>query len=353
MIGRRILGLATRPLGAGHRKARYAVLNYHRFKSGPPDASARLRSSAFVDVADFERQIEFLRRHTAVIRLSEMVDRIIAGIAPDRFYVALTMDDGYRDNLELALPVLRRQRMPFTIFVTTGFVDDRYRWPWWDVVADFAAAHHGAHDLTLGNRTVRVDLSSESSKRRFVVEASAYMKGHSAYGDVKLAAALLAPGAGDGRTNGFMDWDQLQELASDDLVDVGAHSIGHPVLSSCADGGYEESRESKAKLEARLNRRVEFCAYPFGDPGSVSSSVVEATRAVGFKAAFTLIAGYLTPATDRFLLPRIGITGTDPFDFFQTRLHHADLVRRAHHGLDRMRQLLTSGTPSSLGAKIT
>jgi peptidoglycan/xylan/chitin deacetylase (PgdA/CDA1 family) len=152
----------------------------------------------------FEAQIALLAARWRVIGLGEAIAELADG--PPRSPAAvITFDDGYRDNLVHALPVLRRHRLPATIFVTTRFADGAARHP------------------------------------RYPDEAG------------KL----------------HLDWDEVAALAREPGITIGSHSLSHPYLSRVDDAAAEaEIAGSRRELAARLGREVEFFCYPSGDVGA-------------------------------------------------------------------------------------
>ena len=106
-----------------------AILYYHRVASPAGDP---WRTSVSPD--SFDRQLDFLAAETRVLPLQELVDAGRRGRLPDRA-VAVTFDDGYFDNLDLALPILERRQQPATFYVATGLVG-AIDPPWWDEIAD-------------------------------------------------------------------------------------------------------------------------------------------------------------------------------------------------------------------------
>src|SRR4051794_18585312 len=110
------------------RRPRPVILMYHRV------AHVRLDPwSIAVDPRNFEEQMEFVKRHRSAMSMDEFVQRLSAGALPENA-VAITLDDGYRDNLINAKPVLTRYGLPACLFLTTGYVDSGEPF-WWDELA--------------------------------------------------------------------------------------------------------------------------------------------------------------------------------------------------------------------------
>ncbi|MEM8929722.1 MAG: polysaccharide deacetylase family protein, partial [Acidobacteriota bacterium] len=173
----------------------------------------------------FAEHMQRLADHYTPLDLGEMVERARADDLPAGA-VAVTFDDGYASVLHAAVPALRRHRVPATCFVVSGAIGDRFAW----------------------------DGETDGAARR-----------------------------GDDRP---VDLDELRRLA--DTVTVGAHTVTHPSLRRLdAEQIDAEIGESKATLEALLDRPVDRFAYPFGQRPDIDRRVVAAARAAGFGLACT------------------------------------------------------------------
>ena len=115
----------------------YYIVMYHRVLE-PDERRARLDYFLYLSRACFRRHIAFFKRRCAPMALAEMVERIRRGERPERPYVAITFDDGYRDNFEFVAPWLAGEGVPATYFLATGFIDQPARVPWWDRLIRFA-----------------------------------------------------------------------------------------------------------------------------------------------------------------------------------------------------------------------
>jgi peptidoglycan/xylan/chitin deacetylase (PgdA/CDA1 family) len=232
---------------------------------------------------------------------------------PQRPFAALTFDDGYRDNVAHALPVLRQHRAPCTVFVTTDFASGVGRL-WW-LELEHALARLDRIDVNLGGVRVAAPCSTPEAKGRAF---------HRLYGVLRAGpedrllatTALLAQEAGIASERLVRElclgWEDLSALAREPGVSIGAHTLTHAILAK-RDGATarREIAESKAILEARLGRPVRHLAYPIGDAGSAGAREFGFARAAGFATAVTTRPGHLFPSHAGHLhgLPRISING--------------------------------------------
>jgi peptidoglycan/xylan/chitin deacetylase (PgdA/CDA1 family) len=179
---------------------------------------------------DFAEQMAFLARHFDVIGPQEL-----AGLsdAPKGRHVLVSFDDGYRDNFELAFPVLRAHGISATFFVTTGFLDGGLA-AWWDEVA-WMVRHATATRLPKGE-WLQAGLSTERPQREATIHA--LLEAYKALQGSRCADFLdwLAQATGSGRCppddarKDWMTWDMLREMRAAGMT-IGGHSVHHAVLS--------------------------------------------------------------------------------------------------------------------------
>lgn len=223
-------------------RPRVVVLCYHSVHPSLPYRS--------VDPARFAGHLAWLTAHADVIPFA---GALAAAADPHRTRpaVALTFDDGYADNAEVALPLLEAAGCTATFFLTAGLLD--------------------------GDPAVR---------ERFA----------------RVRGEPVRP----------LSWAQAEELAAAGQ-DVGAHTWSHPNLAHLGAAALrDELGRSKAVLEDRLGRPVPTLAYPFGKPGRhVTPAVRRAAAEAGYTHAAAVQYRRVRPADDPLLLPRFFITGDD------------------------------------------
>ena len=280
------------------------VLRYHRVY---PDG-ARPFYRLGVERRLFEAQLDFLARHFEVVPLSSIVDALRADRALPRRAVAITFDDGYRDNLTEAWPLLRARGMPATVFVTVAAVEAGQSL-WWDrLAAAVQAAPPGATTARVGlddppqrlddgpSRVRAFDCLREAWKHRPWDE----VRGHLArceeeWGSGGEGAQLLTP-------------EDVARLANEGC-EIGSHTLDHPILSRLDSAEAERQIvESRRRLEEWTGGRVRYFSYPNGKRDDVSPPVEEMVRGAGYEGAVSTIEGRVTRGSDPFLLERKGAT---------------------------------------------
>ncbi|MDX1732984.1 MAG: polysaccharide deacetylase family protein [Halioglobus sp.] len=275
---------------------RLAILIYHRVVPEPDP----LRPGE-PDVAQFDWQMRLLREHFNPLPLREAVQRLREGSLPPRA-VCVTFDDGYADNESLALPVLQKYALPATVFVSTGFLGGGRMFN--DCVIE-TIRHHPGGMLDL------VDLGLAAFPLHSVQDRVAAIEGILAsIKEVEPSARLELVTEIENRVGGapadlMMSNDQVRHLA-DSGVEIGAHTVNHPILTSVPDfEARSEISASKTYLEDVLQRPVRAFAYPNGRPGKDYASAHSAmVSEVGFELAVSTHWGVCTSASDVFQLPR-------------------------------------------------
>lgn len=225
------------------------------------------------------------------VPLTEMIDQAERGDLPPRS-IAWTVDDGYADFAELAMPVFERYRCPVTTFLISGFID-RKMWPWWDQVAFiFEKASLPAADASrLVARMKRLPDEQKWMQIRSIAETH----------KVELpdeAPSQYKP----------LSWDQVRDCARRG-ASFGPHSVNHPVLPNVSnEQAAQEIGDSWARVKHELGEAaVPILAYPNGDYGRRE---VNLARDGGMLAALTTRNGHISPAVVRnqpFELPRFDL----------------------------------------------
>jgi peptidoglycan/xylan/chitin deacetylase (PgdA/CDA1 family) len=215
------------------------VVAFHRVQRG-----ADVSDGLTVDPQTFGAFCEFFRRHFHVVPLSELIGKLEKGRTPSR-ELAITFDDGYRDNFENAMPILENLGLPATFFVVSGWIGTDVV-PFWD-----------------------------------------------------RALGVQHP---------WMTWDQIRTLKSKGF-DIGAHTRTHVNLGTTSGAiAQDEIAGARADLEVALSAPVETFAYPFGGQDNMTELNRQVVKAAGFRCCCSAFGGTITGKTDPFLLPRVPVT---------------------------------------------
>jgi peptidoglycan/xylan/chitin deacetylase (PgdA/CDA1 family) len=301
-----------------HFKDEALIVFYHRVASLALDPNALC-----VSPRHFAEQLEILRERFEPVPLLELLEPP-ARRKRRRRAVALTFDDGYADCLDRAKPLLERFDVPATVFVTTGPLD-REDGFWWDEL-ERVLLHTPSLPPTLplafADRSLAWDPDDaanpeEQRKRRLRLYHAFHRwllpQGHE---ERRKALDVLRDAcgceAGAGPEHRVLGPEGVLRLAEGGLVDVGAHTVTHPVLSSLPIAEQRsEIRGSRSRLEAILNRPVRSFAYPFGTPRDFDAHTRALVEEAGFSCACSTERGRVEEHSDRFRLPRFAVRDWD------------------------------------------
>jgi peptidoglycan/xylan/chitin deacetylase (PgdA/CDA1 family) len=293
------------------RSGTLSVLAYHRvFDVGQDEDFPYDRELVSASVAEFAWQMETLRRHFRPLHLGEALRLLEENRPLPPRAVAVTFDDGHRDNYTNAFPVLRKAGVPATVFLSTGYMDQKGTF-WFDEVA-FRLHRTPRREMEVPALGLRLALGTPAQRRQATDDVLARLK---AVPNADRLAALreLAHESGvdgmeaDARSRP-LTWEQVREMR-DGGVEFGSHTVSHPILSRLGDEELRmELRSSKEELEKQLGRRVECLAYPVGGETAYDERVVEMARACGYRMALTYVPGVNPwPPGDRYRLRRLHV----------------------------------------------
>jgi peptidoglycan/xylan/chitin deacetylase (PgdA/CDA1 family) len=302
------------------------ILMYHRIADEPID-----NWGLAVSPAHFEEQLQVLRRTRHPFSLTDFVRNLVAGALPQNA-VAVTFDDGYVDNLTAAKPRLVAADVPATVFLATGYLDrpDEF---WWDELARLILIENKPRnfELTIRRETMHVDLGADSPRRSDgTICATSLAKRQEALTPIWRAIQLLeederksvmatvrsifaTPNYHTDRSRA-MNQKEVQALVTDGLLNIGAHTVTHPLLSKLESTACRrEITESKLACEALIGAPVAGFAYPYGD---LNANARAAVIAAGFAFACSTRRGAASAASDVFTLPRMQVFnwGGDAFE---------------------------------------
>lgn len=281
---------------AGSR-GRLSILIFHRVLPQPDPLFPDLP-----DVAAFEARMRWVKDWFNVLPLSEAIERLAAGTIPSRA-MAITFDDGYADNEELAAPILKRLGLTATFFVATGFLGRGCMWN--DQVIE---AIRGCSSEALDLASVGLDRYSLATAEARRATVSAVLTAIKHLEPARRQAAVTSVASAAGATelpSLMMQPEQVRSLRALGM-DVGAHTVTHPILTRLSpETALAEMRDSKAELERILGEPVTLFAYPNGVPGQdYAAEHAGMARECGFAAAVSTAWGAASVRSDRFQLPR-------------------------------------------------
>jgi peptidoglycan/xylan/chitin deacetylase (PgdA/CDA1 family) len=321
------------------------ILLYHRTTELGTDPWA-----LNVSPRHFADHLEVLHRYAHPFRLQQLTQALLDDSLPPRS-VAITFDDGYADNLYTAKALLERYDIPATLFLTTGFIGQRREF-WWDEL-DRLLLHPGSLPetlhLSINGSSYQWELGEEahysplayerqrswrawedppSSRQALYRSLYDLLRPLPTHDRRKLLDDILtwAGAAPLGRaTHRSLVLNEVIDLVHGELIEVGAHTVTHPDLSSLpASLQRKEIEDSKAHLEHLLNRPVTSFAYPHGMPVNYTTETLAIVRDAGFIRACSVFEGVVERSADWFQLPRCRVDDWDGEEFTKRLLKWLD-----------------------------
>ena len=280
------------------------VLNYHRI--GEPGGSLFDPGLWSASADEFDWQLKFLKSNFDVIGPSELNAALNDRAAR---CVLITFDDGYRDNFDVAFPILKSHGLTATWFITSGFIDDKFL-AWWDEISWMVrTTDQKSCDLPNWLRE-SVDLTNSSVALKRLL----YVYKRLTFADTQTFLNDLGTAAQTGRApcetaaDLWMTWDMLREMLAAGMT-IGGHSVTHPILSSLdTQQQHEEISTCRQRLEEQLNVPIETFSYPVGRQFAVNSEVISSVKQAGFRFAFSHYGGYWNHDNQGFFdIPRVPV----------------------------------------------
>jgi peptidoglycan/xylan/chitin deacetylase (PgdA/CDA1 family) len=301
------------------------ILGYHRIAEVLDDPY-----DICVSPKNFAEQLQILSHFTRPIRLAQLLPGLHHNHLQARS-VVLTFDDGYVDSLKTVRPLLEQYGIPATIFITTGYLGKEF---WWDELQRLLFSQRilpdrrsrqisGNPDIWTAINRHYEKLDKDTGGNRKQLLLSLYRR-----------IFRLSPTERDKIFTGLRDWagihldnqptcralseEELRQLASSKLIDVGAHTVTHPLLPELPlTAQRREIEHSKQHLETLLERPVPFFSYPNGSWSAATEKIVCET---GFEGACGSHNDIVWTGSNRFYLPRFWINNQDG-ESFSSWLH--------------------------------
>ncbi|MGX5172715.1 polysaccharide deacetylase family protein [Aliikangiella sp. IMCC44653] len=299
------------------------VLTYHRI--GRPSSNYPFDHGLYsATPEEFRQQMSYLSKRYTPLNMAQMADYIEGKLKLPKKPVLVTFDDGFDDNYRLAFPILKELSIPATFFVTTDFIDSTETL-WYERLAYFfhklahplVEIHELSLSLTLKGQRARYkaylktveQLKQVKNELRLKILSDLFER----YGDPYLQASEA-----EADLSRSMSWEQLKEMVAAGM-DIGGHSISHPVLSMLEEKEIEnEIVGCKRLIESRLDYQVDSIAYPVGQHESYSDDVIKYTKAAGYRVGFSFVDGVGRPS--RFSIERLHVDIYAPFALFKAKI---------------------------------
>ena len=324
----------SRGLRQLHRGRFLTVLTYHRVLDKPADFPFD-EDLISVSSRQFRQHLDFVTKHYDLYEfrmLREYMEK--HGHIPSKALI-ITFDDGYRDNYEVAWPILKEYGIPATMFATAGFIGKR-RMFWWDKIA-YMIKTSEKNIIDSGPPTgIAIDISrfvDRQDAARHVIKNVKHFREEEKEELISILSDQLEVTIDENDHELTMTWEQLRELG-DNGIEIGAHSVNHPIFSNIDEERLKnEVSGAKQMIEEKTGREV----ITFGSPGR--GILTDEQRARFDKNLMGLVAecGYsfstlykwglaYENSFNPYRMPRVSIESHDSASIFGVKLAYPELL---------------------------
>lgn len=310
-----------------HFTSEVLILLYHRVAELPADPQL-----LNVTPRHFTEHLEVLRSYGRPMRLQQLIQAMQSGSLPHRAIV-ITFDDGYADNLYYAKPLLERYNTPATVFVTTGYIGQNREF-WWDELErlllepgmlpamlrlhingrlcqwELGETAHYDEETAQHHRCWNALEKHNPSQRQYIYRTLCQLlrplpntERQKALDELRTQTRAASMGW---LTHRPLTSEEVYRLTEGGLVEVGGHTVTHPVLSALPGlTQRSEIEQSKSYLEELLGYPIMSFAYPYGSRSDYTAETVATVQKAGFVCACSNFPGIVRRYTDYFQLPRV------------------------------------------------
>ena len=289
------------------------ILTLHHVRPSRPE---RFQPNRLLEVTPrfLEQVVRYLKRcELDLVSLDEMHRRLTEGDFRRRF-VCITIDDGYRDTLNWAYPIMRRHAVPFGLYIPTSF-PDRLGELWW-LALEAVVARNKHVSFLVDGREHSFDCATIAEKRHLYSELYGWVRSLKTEEELRRVVRELCAryqvDIAQFCEQLCMGWNELSKLAADPLITIAAHTVNHVMLAKVPErSARSEMDMSRSVIEASLGTRPQHLSYPVGDRTSAGPREFKIAAELGFKTAVTTRPGVLFASHRQHLtaLPRISLNG--------------------------------------------
>lgn len=276
-----------------------SIFMYHRVL---PDKEAKNdRSSLSISLSQFEKQIQYLSQNYSCISM----DDLHQNKSWEKFPVCITFDDGYKDNVDYALPILKKYQVPATIYFVSDYLHGKCTMWWYEILEildkkTFLKFKWENQRYFFNTTIPQKKLETYKALRRIIMNLRPEK--------LEVFLDLLREGK-DAKNYAelVIDKNLLKTISQEKLITIGAHTCSHPVLATLDEDEIEkEIVQSKKILEDIIQKEIHHFAYPYGDHNSAGTREYKLASKLGFKTIVTTNCFPLKfNSCDMAALPRI------------------------------------------------
>jgi peptidoglycan/xylan/chitin deacetylase (PgdA/CDA1 family) len=281
---------------------------YHRVL---PDADFNPLGT-IVGLKYFIGQIESLALRYPIISMADAMMQMREGRAKAKIQVALTFDDGYVDNFQIAFPALKRMGIPAVFFLSSGYVGSgRPLWDW-ELAKSLLKQNARIGKLRLHGGGM-IERGATEGEAGFLLRLIMELKKQSAqdrYFSIKSIYEQTGTQSVNEVGDRCMNWDEISEMLSSGM-EVGAHGVTHQSLAWLPhDEAVREIRDGGSAVEKNTGAPCRHFAFPFGSPSDFNEGLIGEVKAAGYESCQLNLHGYNHVEAGAFALKRIIMSET-------------------------------------------
>ncbi len=288
------------------------ILMFHRVTY--PSQNSLIANEILRVSPDFFKQFLLKLRDNrySFISLESLYHILRSKNKPKQKFAVVTFDDGYKDNITIAYPILKEVGIPFTIYITTSF-PNKVALLWWYIIEDIILTRS---KINIWGKTF--DCKSWENKNTTFYEVRNIVLNIPPQQMQTELTNMLQEYNIDWKNyaqNLCMNWEDIKYLSNDPLCTIGNHTTNHYNLAQLSKSEIEhEILEANTQLEKHTNRKIEHFAYPFGSPNEVTKRETNILKKMKFKTCVTTYHGTIYSHHINYLesLPRIMVTENLP-----------------------------------------
>jgi len=270
------------------------IMLYHGFCDSK-NKGERTPNSRFMAISEFERHLKVYLKYGTPISLKDLLCK--EKLPPNP--IVVTIDDGYANNYDLGLPVLKKYNFPATIFLTTGFIDRKlFLWTDW---LEFIAVNASNADITIevNEEVISFNLGEPQARNNAVKQLKSILKNmpinkiKSFLYELQELSKVKYDWEKIPENLQPLTWKQIREMKKSGLISFGGHTVSHAILSKCSkEEQHFEIVESKARIEKELNEECLILAYPNGKENDFTAETIGLAKKANYRMAVTTNSGY-------------------------------------------------------------
>ena len=297
---------------------RLTILMFHRVIDNSNKEENCVLPTICISRDNFESLIRFISKYYKVISVSDYLKSLKNRFRLPYNGLILSFDDGYKEILENALPLLQEYGLPAVLFVPTAMIDNGGSY-WWDEIYSLlqntknsAIAKECSGDPRIDRYlswTNRILSKQPKDRRRAIIEFIEALQNAKAELRNRVVQFLLrdyrSRNQNQTQDRMVLTWDQIRHLNSCG-IEIGSHTVNHQFLPTVSDReATDELTNSQKRLEARLKSRISCFSYP---GGKYNENTVKLVEDAGYTCAFTTDQGINTLNCNHYKLKRINIS---------------------------------------------